>query len=83
VQVRLSVGDAIVPVRYSVGAEQINYADVQPRLRALFAARQDRTLIVAADRNLSFQQVAAVVAEGRLAGAGAVVLRGLDPSTEP
>jgi biopolymer transport protein ExbD len=78
VQVRLSVGDGIVPVRYRVGAQELAYAEVQPRLRELLAMRQDRTLVVEADRDLSFQPIAAVVAEGRQAGASAVVLHGLE-----
>ena len=79
VEVRLSVGDAIVPVRYRVGAQELAYAEVQPRLREFFATRADHTLLVAADRDLTVQQVAAVIGEGRQAGAGAVVLHGLEP----
>jgi biopolymer transport protein ExbD len=78
VQVRLRVGDAVVPVRYSVNSQDLAYAELQPRLRALLAKRQDRTLVVAADRNLSFQPVAAMVAEGRQAGADAVMLQGME-----
>jgi biopolymer transport protein ExbD len=78
VQVQLSEGDAVVPVRYRIGEREIAHAELQPQLQALFAARADHTLVVAADRNLSFQQVAAVVAEGRLAGADAVMLQGTE-----
>ena len=79
VQVRLSVGDAIVPVHYEIGAQEVAYAEPQPRLRALFATRSDHTLQIAASRDLTVQQVAAVIGQGRQAGAGAIVLQGLQP----
>jgi biopolymer transport protein ExbD/biopolymer transport protein TolR len=79
VEVRLSAGDAIVPVRYRIGTTEVAYADLRPRLRDLFALRQDRTLFVQADRSLSYREVAAVVGEARQAGAGTVALSGLRP----
>jgi biopolymer transport protein ExbD len=76
VQVQISTGDAIEPVRYRIGSRDVALAELQPSLQALFAVRQDRTLYVAADRSLSFRQVAEVVGAGHRAGAGAIVLRG-------
>jgi biopolymer transport protein ExbD len=79
IQVRLIAGDAIQPVRYRIGSRDLAFAELQPSLRALFAVRQDRTLYVAADRSLSFRQVAEVVGAGHRAGAGAIVLSGPRP----
>jgi len=75
VVVRLLGTDPAQPVQYRIGQQGLAYAELQPSLRGLFAARQDRTLFVQADRNLSYEQVAAVVGEARKAGAGAVVLQ--------
>jgi biopolymer transport protein ExbD len=80
VVVRLLGTDPAQPVKYSIGQQGVAYAELQPSLRSLFAARQDRTLFVQADRNLSYDQVAMVVGEARKAGAGAVVLQ---PATGP
>ena len=74
IEVRLSAGDAVVPVRYSIGAQDVAYAELQPKLRQLLAMRQDRTLYVQADRNLSYREVAAVVGEAHQAGAGTIAL---------
>ncbi len=63
-----------LPVQYLVDRHVVPYAQLQPLLQAMFAIRQDHTLIVQADRALSYQQVAAVVNVGRLAGAGQVPL---------
>jgi biopolymer transport protein TolR len=76
VVVRLLSGDPHRPVRYSVGQEELAYAALQPRLRSLFALRQDRTLFIEADRSLSYQQVAEVAGEARRAGAGSIALTG-------
>jgi biopolymer transport protein ExbD len=83
VQVQLLAGDSIVPVRYRIGTRNVAFAEVQPSLRALFALRQDRTLYVAADRSLSFRQVAEVVGAGHRAGAGAIVLSGPETAKAP
>jgi len=79
VQVRLTAGDAIEPVRYRIGSRDVAFAELQPSLQALFAVRQERTMYVSADRSLSFRQVAEVVGEGHRAGAGAIVLSGPRP----
>jgi biopolymer transport protein ExbD len=79
VQVRLTAGDAVEPVHYRIGLRDLAFAELQPSLQALFAVRQDRTLYVAADRSLSFRQVAEVVGAGHRAGAGAIVLSGPHP----
>jgi biopolymer transport protein ExbD len=83
VQVRLTAGDSIDPVHYRIGMRDVAFADVQPSLRALFAMRQDRTLYVAADRSLSFRQVAEVVGAGHRAGAGAIVLSAPENAKAP
>ena len=64
---------------YEVAGHELLLAALPATLHDLFAIRQDRTLFVQADRNLSYQQVAEVVSQAREAGAGAVVLSGLRP----
>jgi biopolymer transport protein ExbD len=46
----------------------------------LFSTRQDRTLFVAGERDLDFQQVAAALGQAREAGAGAISLTPLPPA---
>jgi biopolymer transport protein ExbD len=75
VVVQLLGADPARPVQYRIGQREVAYAELEPSLRVLFATRQDRTLFVQADRNLSYQQVAAAVGEARKAGAGAIVLQ--------
>jgi biopolymer transport protein TolR len=65
------------PAQYVIDKHVVASADLQATLRSMFAMRQDRTLFVQADRELTFQQVAAVVGEARLAGAGQVSLSGM------
>jgi biopolymer transport protein ExbD len=79
IEVRLSAGDAMVPVRYRIGAQEVTYVELQPRLRALFSVREDRTLVLRADRSLSYREVAAVVGEAHHAGAGTIALGGIQP----
>jgi len=67
--------DPALPVLYRVDGRTVAAEELQPLLRSLFAVRQDRTLFVEADRGLSYQQVAAVVGEGRSAGAVQVALQ--------
>ena len=63
--------------QYLVDHHVVPSENLQPLLQSMFAIRQDHTLIVQADRDLSYQQVAAVVSVGRLAGAGQVSLNAL------
>jgi biopolymer transport protein ExbD len=67
--------DPALPVMYRVNGRTVAAVELQPLLRSLFAVRQDRTLFVEADRGLSYQQVAAVVGEGKSAGAAQVSLQ--------
>jgi len=75
VTVRVVGTDPALPVLYQVDGHTVAAAELQPLLRSLFAVRQDRTLFVAADRGLSYQQVATVVDEGKAAGAAQVSLQ--------
>jgi biopolymer transport protein ExbD len=79
--VRLLVGSAGGPVRYQlVGngrVEDVAYGALRTHMGAQFAVRRDRTLFVEADRGLSYDEVAHVIGEAHEAGAGAVVLSGL------
>jgi biopolymer transport protein ExbD len=65
-----------LPVQYVIDKHVVPAAQLQPLLQSMFAVRQDHTLFVQADRDLPFQQVAAVVGTARLAGAGQVSLSG-------
>jgi len=76
VTVHLVGTDPNLPIGYLVNQRPVAAGELRSVLQAMFAVRQDRTLIVDADRGLSFQQVASVVAEGRLAGAGQISLSG-------
>jgi biopolymer transport protein TolR len=69
--------DANLPAQYVIDRHVVPAAQLQPLLQSMFAVRQDHTLFVQADRDLPFQQVAAVVGKARLAGAGQVSLRGI------
>jgi biopolymer transport protein TolR len=66
-----------LPAQYLVNQRVVPTADLQAMLQSMFAVRQDHTLIVQADRDLSYQQVATVVSLGRLAGAQQIALNGL------
>jgi biopolymer transport protein ExbD len=65
-----------LPAQYVIDKQVVPAAQLQPLLQSMFAERQDHTLFVQADRDLPFQQVAAVVGTARLAGAGQVSLKG-------
>lgn len=65
------------PAQYLVNQQVVPTADLRTLLQSMFAVRQDHTLIVQADRGLSYQQVATVVSVGRLAGADQIALNGL------
>ena len=64
--------------RYRIGEQDSSFAELRPRLQQMFASRQDRSedrsLYVEADRSLSYQDVAMVAGEGRVAGAEAIAL---------
>ncbi|QMV18703.1 biopolymer transporter ExbD [Granulicella sp. 5B5] len=66
-----------LPVQYFVDQRVVPMAELQSLLQSMFAVRQDHTLIVQADRDLSYQQVATVVSLGRLAGAQQIALNAL------
>ena len=59
---------------YRIEQQDLSFADLRPAFQQRFATRQDHTLFVEADRALSYQQVAVVVAEARAAGAGQIAL---------
>ena len=67
---------ADLPAQYLIDKHVIPSNQLQPLLQSMFAVRQDHKLFVQADRDLPFQQVAAVVGQARLAGAGQVSLSG-------
>jgi biopolymer transport protein ExbD len=80
--VRLIAGGLDGSVRYQIGEQgrerDVAYEALPEQMRALFAVRQQRTVFVEADRDLSYERVAEVVGLARREGAGAVVLNGLD-----
>jgi biopolymer transport protein TolR len=65
-----------LPAQYVIDKHVVPTAQLQPLLQSMFAVRQDHTLFVQAARDLPFQQVAVVVGQARLAGAGQVSLSG-------
>jgi biopolymer transport protein ExbD len=75
VTVQILGSDPTLPALYRIDGRMVAAAELQPLLRSMFAVRQSRTLFVEADRGLSYQQVAAVVGEGRAAGAEQVSLQ--------
>jgi biopolymer transport protein ExbD len=81
VVVRLLVGGAGGPLRYQLagagGVQDVAHGALRAEMGALFAVRRDRTVFVEADRDLSYDQVAEVIGVAHEAGAGAVVLSGL------
>jgi len=74
VTVRLLARKAPGDVAYEVSGKEVASVDLDSTLRSMFAAREDRTLFVEADRELNFQPVAEVVGRARQAGAGMVAL---------
>jgi biopolymer transport protein ExbD len=83
VAVRVSAGVA-GPV-YSLDAggrgvwQEVALAELRPTLERVFSGRAEglgRTMLLEGDRSLSFAQMAAVVGEGKAAGAGAIALVG-------
>lgn len=66
-----------LPAQYIVDQRIVSSAQLPSLLASMFAIRQDHTLIVQADRNLPYQQVAAVVSLGKLAGADQIALSAL------
>ncbi len=78
VVVRLLTGDRGQSARYQVAGAELPAGALTARLQSMFALRQDRTVFIQADRRLSYQAVADVVSDARSAGAGAIVLGGLE-----
>ena len=68
---------AQLPAQYIVDRHVVPTAQLQSLLASMFAIRQDHTLIVQADRDLPYQQVATVVSLGKLAGAQQIALNSL------
>jgi biopolymer transport protein ExbD len=79
VTVHILGDDPAGPVLYRVDDRTVTPPELRPLMQSMFAVRQDHTLFVEADRDLSYRQVAAVVGEGRLAGAAQVSLRPAEP----
>jgi len=72
--VRIVTGAPSSGPTYRIEQQDMSFAGLRPALQQLFATRQDHTLFVEADRALSYQQVAEVVAEAKAAGAGQIAL---------
>ncbi len=75
VTVHVLGSDPAGAVAYRVDERMVAASELRPLLQAMFAVRQDHTLFIEADRGLSYEQVAAVVGQGRAAGAGMVSLQ--------
>ena len=61
-------------VHYRVNTQDVAVAELSAALKPLMDAREERTLFVRADRDLTFSPVAGVVAAGKRAGAVTVSL---------
>lgn len=75
VTVHITGPDPIAPPVYRVDERLVAASELRPILQSMFSVRQDHTLFIQADRNLSYEQVAAVVAEGKSAGASQIALQ--------
>lgn len=74
VVVRLLGGEMGEPVRYGVGSAEVASVDLEARLEAMLALRQDRTVFVEAASGASYGNVAQAVAHAKQAGASTVAL---------
>ena len=72
--VEVRAGASVGEVMYRVNRREITREALGPTLRGIFAAQADQTVYVKADRALTYEPVAIVVAEARQAGAKDVVL---------
>jgi biopolymer transport protein ExbD len=75
VTVHIVGNDAAAPALYRVNERLVAPSELRPLLQSMFSVRQDHTLFIEADRNLSYEQVATVVGEGKSAGASLVSLQ--------
>ena len=66
--------DTKAALHYRVNTQEVAAADIAATLKPLMDARDERTLFVRADRDLTFSPVAGVVAAGKQAGAATVSL---------
>jgi len=72
--VEVRAGASVGEVMYRVNRREITREALGSTLRGIFAAQADQTVYVKADRALTYEPVAIVVAEARQAGAKDVVL---------
>ena len=75
VTVHIVGNDAAAPALYRVNERIVAPSELRPLLQSMFSVRQDHTLFIEANRNLSYEQVATVVGEGKSAGASLVSLQ--------
>jgi biopolymer transport protein TolR len=74
VVVRLVTEDGGSTLHYRLGDADVMTGELEARMAAMFAVRQDRTVYVEADRGVSYGPVAELVSRAKVAGAGSVVL---------
>ena len=72
VEIRASAGE----VRYRVNRRDIARDALGPTLRGIFEAQPERTVVLEADRALTYDPVAWVAGEAKRSGASAIVLAG-------
>ena len=61
-------------VTYSVNRRDVAREAVGPMLRAIFAGQSERTVVVEADRDLTYEPVAWVAGEAKRSGASNLIL---------
>ena len=66
--------DPASPAQFLIDSHVVPSTELESTLRSMLAVRQDRTLFVAGERNLTYRDVAEVIGRARLAGAGRIAL---------
>jgi biopolymer transport protein ExbD len=57
-----------VPVSYLINQDAFNKSDIEPKLQAIFAVRQNKVMFVKGDPNLNYSTVEDVIDMGKQAG---------------
>jgi len=65
----LSIGTSADGVAYAVNTRNVSTLALRSTLAGIFAAREDRTIFLQADKTLSYGQVTLAIGEAKAAGA--------------
>jgi len=72
--VEVRAGANVGEVRYRVNRRDVAREKLEPTLQSIMAAQPERTVILEADRELTYEPVVWVVGEAKRSGASAIVL---------